>query len=134
MSAPTSATEQGRELIAELRHIDTCLAEWLVKLDDFDTWGAWKEDGHSSCVSWLVDRCGLGHATAKEKLRVAKELGRRKLLAEAMARGEVSYSKMRSITRLDDGDDDTDRNLIALAKTSTARDSGSRRTALEAQS
>lgn len=122
MSTPTSATEQGRELIAELRHIDTCLAAWMVKLDDFDTWGAWAEDGHTTCVSWLVDRCGLARVTAHEKLRVAKQLGRRKVLAEAMVDGAVSYSKMRVITRIDDGNEDLDRSLVETARNSSVRD------------
>ena len=82
-----SATPQGQQLIDGLRHIDTCLAEWLLQLDDFDTWGTWAEDGHSSCVSWLVHSCGLAWPTAKDKLRVAKQLGRRKVLAEASGLG-----------------------------------------------
>jgi len=39
MSAEKSATPQGQELIDGLRRIDTCLAEWLLQLADFDTWG-----------------------------------------------------------------------------------------------
>ncbi|HVE94916.1 MAG TPA: DUF222 domain-containing protein, partial [Acidimicrobiales bacterium] len=120
--SPRSATLQGRELIDGLRHIDTCLAEWLLRLDEFDTWGTWAEDGHTSCVAWLVDRCGLGRATAKEKLRVAKEIARRKPLAAAMAAGEVSYSKMRVITRIDDGDAELDRSLVDAAQVATVRD------------
>jgi len=91
----TSATTQGQELIDGLRHIDTCLAAWLLQLDDFDTWGTWAVDGHSSCVASLVDRCGLAKPTAKDKLRVAKQLAKRKVLADTLASGEVSYSKIR---------------------------------------
>ena len=94
-----SATSQGQELIDGLRHIDTCLAAWLLQLDRFDTWGEWAEDGAPHCVSWLVHHCGLAWPTAKEKLRVAKELGRRKILAEALTSGEVSYSKIRLVSR-----------------------------------
>ncbi|HVE94882.1 MAG TPA: DUF222 domain-containing protein [Acidimicrobiales bacterium] len=61
-------------------------------------------------------------ATAKEKLRVAKEIARRKPLAAAMAAGEVPYSKMRVITRIDDGDAELDRSLVDAAKVATVRD------------
>ncbi|HVE93338.1 MAG TPA: DUF222 domain-containing protein [Acidimicrobiales bacterium] len=120
--SPRSATLQGRELIDGLRHIDTCLAEWLKQLDEFDTWGTWAEDGHTSCVAWLVDRCGLRRATAHEKLRVAKQLAKRKVLANALASGEVSYSKIRIATRIDDGNEELDRSLLDAAQAGTARD------------
>jgi len=118
----TSATTQGQELIDGLRLIDTRLAAWLIQLDAFDTWGTWAEDGHSSCVSWLVDRCGLARRTAKDKLRVAKQLGKRKLLADALAQGRVSYSQIRCITRIDDANDELDQSLLESAAVATVAD------------
>src|SRR4051794_22264234 len=86
-------SDLGNSLIAARRRLDAGEAEWLGWLVEFDRSGLWALDGHSSCVSWLVDHCGLGRTTAKEKLRVAHELPRRPIVAEAFANGEVSYSK-----------------------------------------
>ena len=53
--------------------------------------------------------------TAFEKLRVAHELERRPLVAEAFRQGRVSYSAVRALTRLDRPDPDVDRALVELA-------------------
>ena len=106
---------QGRELIARYKAIDTCLAGWLLALDDFDTWGAWAEDGASSCLSWLQTHCRMARSTAADKLRVACQLGRRKVLADALVAGEVSYSQVRALTRVERVDDDSDLKLLDVA-------------------
>ena len=116
MSAPaTSATEQGRDLIANRRRLDSGEAEWLLALADFDTWGAWAEDGHSSCVAWLIEKCGVSRPTAKEKLRVAKELDRRPALAEAFVAGDLSYANARAVSRYDGKNAGVEAELIASA-------------------
>ncbi len=118
----TSATAQGRELIEERRRLDACEAPWLAKLAEFDSLNAWAEDGHATCVSWLVDRCGIARMTAHEKLRVAHQLRRRPVLATAFTAGEISYSKIRTITRIDDADEDLDRSLLDTAQDATVED------------
>src|SRR3954453_22377848 len=79
-------------------------------------------DGHLSCVCWLVDHCGMRRTTAKEKFRIGYELDRRPVVAEAFATGELSYSKIRAITRVTIGDEETDRVLVDTAKVVTATD------------
>src|SRR5690242_8492040 len=96
----TSVTEQGRELIAAWTQIDRGVAEWVLKLADFDSSGMWKEDGHATCASWLTDRCEIGFSTAKEKLKVAHELTRRHVVRVAFLEG-LPYSKVRWLVRLD---------------------------------
>ena len=110
-----SATAQGQELIDEWTKLDTCLAGWLLALDDFDTWGTWAEDGHTSCVSWLRDRCRMARATATDKVRVARQLGRRKVLADAFVSGELTYSQVRCLTRVEGVDDERDRMFLDVA-------------------
>ena len=116
MSAPVSATVQGRELVEQFKTIDTCLANWLLALDNFDTWGAWAEDSASSCLSWLQVHCRMARSTAADKLRVARQLGRRKVLADALAAGDASYSQVRALSRVERVDDDADRELLAFAQ------------------
>jgi hypothetical protein len=110
-----SATTVGQELIDGRRHIDTCEAAWLTKLADFDTWGTWAEDGHAHAVPWLVSKCGLSRSTAKEKLRVAHAISRRPLIRDAFLAGELPYSKVRLITRVEGGDDAVDAKFVAHA-------------------
>jgi len=47
-----------------------------------------------------ANRRGLDLGAAREKLRVAHALERLPLMAAAMARGELSYSKVRALTRV----------------------------------
>src|SRR5207244_7395630 len=95
-----SVTELGKSLIEGIRQLSAGEAEWLQQLFDFDRSGEWASDGHACCASWLTDHCGMGRSTAKEKLRVAWELTRRPLIAEAFAAGQLSYSKVRALTRI----------------------------------
>ena len=46
-------------------------------------------------------RTNMARSTAFEKLRVAQELARRPILAEAFRQGQLSYSAVRALTRLD---------------------------------
>ncbi len=55
-----SATASGRELIESRTFLDTCEASWLALLAESDARGDYLDDGHSSCVSWLVDKLRLG--------------------------------------------------------------------------
>jgi hypothetical protein len=95
---------------------------WLALLAEFDRREGWRLDGQLSGVDWLVWRCGLSARTAHDKLRVAHELNRRPTIAAAFARGELSYSKVRAITRVLGADTETDEWLLRLADAGTAAD------------
>src|SRR5947199_8307050 len=113
---PMTVSELGKSLVEGRRRLDAGEAAWLAELVEFDRDGLWALDGHTCCVSWLVDYCGLSRSTAHEKLRVAYQLWRRPLVAEAFASGELSYSKVRAITRVVNADDETDRVLVETAR------------------
>src|SRR5256714_487584 len=119
---PTSSDAVGRTLVAARRRLDAQEAEWFTALAEFDYRGGWAMDGHLSCVSWLVHFCGMARPTAKDKLRVALQLARRPVLAQAHAAGELSYSKVRALTRIDDADQEADQALVAAARVSTSED------------
>jgi hypothetical protein len=73
-------------------------------------------------VDWLALKCGLTRGAAHERVRVAHELGRRARVAQAFATGEISYAKVRAITRITDADEETDEHLLRLAAVGTAAD------------
>ncbi|MBO0727823.1 MAG: DUF222 domain-containing protein, partial [Acidimicrobiaceae bacterium] len=105
----------GAWLVEHRAELDRAEAEWLGQLARFDREGSWALDGHLSCASWLVWTTNMARSTAFEKLRVAHELDRRPVIAEAFRDGRLSYSAVRAITRLDRPSSEVDRALVELA-------------------
>src|SRR2546430_14150901 len=86
--------------IAELSaHLDAATARLLDLIREFDARGGWNT-GFSSCAAWLAWRVGFAPGAAGEHVRVARALGTLPLLAHALARGELSYAKVRELTRV----------------------------------
>src|SRR3989440_12937281 len=101
---PTSAhlveLERLGDAIAELSaHLDAATARLLDLIREFDARGGWG-NGFASCAAWLTWRIGLDRGAARERVRVARALGTLPRLAQALARGELSYSKVRALTRI----------------------------------
>src|SRR5688500_10458357 len=98
--------------IAELSaHIDAAIARLLELIREFDDRGGWS--GSRSCAEWLSWRASISPGAAREKVRVARALGTLPQIAGALARGEVSYSKVRAITRI--ATPETEERLLAVA-------------------
>src|SRR5438477_6733111 len=86
--------------IAELSaHLDAATAQLLDLIREFDARDGWNT-GFRSCAAWLSWRVGLDPGAARERVRVARALGSLPRLAHALARGELSYSKVRELTRV----------------------------------
>src|SRR2546429_7586409 len=99
---PTHIVELERlgDEIAELSaHLDAATARLLDLIRDFDAREGWG-NGFRSCAAWLTWRIGLDPRAARERVRVARALGTPPRLAQALARGELSYSKVRALTRV----------------------------------
>src|SRR5437870_390151 len=93
------ATSEG--LAAELAgNICASTARFLLLVGEFDRREAWGEWGILSCAHWLAWRCGLSPVAAREHVRVARALRRLPRIAACFSRGELSYSKVRAITRV----------------------------------
>ncbi len=90
----------------------------LEMLHEFDREGLWRLDGIHSCAHWLNWKCGVGMNAAREKVRVANALAELPQVSEAYRRGEVSYSKVRAITRI--ATPETERYLLMIARYGTA--------------
>ena len=78
------------------------VATWrlLMLIAELDRRGAWQQWGVISCAHWLNWKCGIDLGAAREKVRVARALENLPLVNDALARGELSYSKARAITRV----------------------------------
>jgi hypothetical protein len=93
-------------------HLEAATARLLDLIREFDDLGGWK-DGYASCAQWLAWRAGIDANTARERVRVARALGRLPNLAQAFARGELSYAKVRALTRI--AAPDTEERLMNVA-------------------
>ncbi|MEQ9465723.1 MAG: DUF222 domain-containing protein, partial [Haliea sp.] len=72
----------------------------LRLIAEFDRSGFWREQGTMrSCAHWLVAHCGITLGAAREKVRVARQLAVLPEVSEAFCDGDLSYSKVRAITR-----------------------------------
>jgi hypothetical protein len=93
-------------------------AEFLVLLEVFDRRGGWVGDGVRSCVHWMNWQLGIGERAAFEQLRVARALAVLPVMKAAFGRGELSYSRVRVITRV--ALPETETGLVEMARVSTA--------------
>ena len=79
--------------------ITAATREFLAALAHSDRHRDWVEEGFGSCAEWLAWQIGITKGTANEKVRAARALEHLPLISEAMARGELSFSKVRALTR-----------------------------------
>src|SRR5262247_4688068 len=115
---PTAEMDRLGDEIAELSaHLEAATARLLDLIREFDARGGWG-NGFSSCAHWLAWRIGLALGAAREHVRVARTLGSLPRLREALARGELSYSKVRALTRV--ATPETEERLLAIGRAGTA--------------
>ena len=97
---PAAELDRLGDEIADLSaHLEAATARLLDLIREFDARGGWNT-GFRSCAAWLSWRVGLDPGAAREKVRVARALGTLPALAQALARGELSYAKVRALTRV----------------------------------
>jgi hypothetical protein len=113
------STDHLAEEITELAaHINAATCRWLELIAEFDRREAWAEWGMKSCAHWISWRCALAPGSAREHVRIARRLEALPLIRAAFGRGELSYSKVRALTRVEDVRDE--RVLLAMAEDATA--------------
>src|SRR3984893_18872883 len=114
---PAADLDRLGDEIAELSaHLDAATARLLELIRAFDARGGWNT-GFSSCAAWLSWRVGLDLGAARERVRVARALGTLPHLAQALARGELSYSKVRALTRVATPEAEIRRQAVGRAGT-----------------
>ena len=115
---PTAELDRLGDAIAELSaHLEAATARLLDLIREFDARGGWNT-GFRSCAAWLSWRVGLDLGAARERVRVARALGSLPALAQALARGELSYAKVRALTRV--ATPETEARLLGVGRAGTA--------------
>ena len=103
------------DLCAQINAASYRLLQLIAELDDTGPWGTW---GLQSCAHWLNWRCGIGMNAAREKVRVAHALKTLPAISSAFESGQLSFSKVRALTRIADGVNEAE--LLELAHHATA--------------
>ena len=99
-------------------HLNAATHRWLLLVAEFDRREGWADGTTHSCAHWLGWKCGLALGAAREKVRVARALEALPEIGAAMARGELSYSKVRALTRV--ASPETEDTLLTIARHGTA--------------
>ncbi len=107
MNSPSPHPFQGlsnRDLAASITelmgHLNAANRRWLAMIAEFDRRKGWSDSMTQSCAHWLNWQCGIALGAAREKVRVAHALEQLPLIGAAMGRGELSYAKVRELTRV----------------------------------
>ncbi|MHB1194056.1 MAG: DUF222 domain-containing protein [Longimicrobiales bacterium] len=104
----------GDEIAVLAAHIHAATHRLLVLLAEFDSRNGWEREGHRSCAHWLTFRTGIDLGAAREKVRAARALMGLPQTSAAMARGELSFSQIRALSRVATADNEGD--LLELAR------------------
>ena len=118
MNMLTAELDRLGDEIAELSaHLEAATARLLDLIREFDAREGWS-NGFRSCAHWLSWRVGLDMGAAREKVRVARALGALPRIARALGRGELSYAKVRALTRV--ATPQTEERLLGVGRAGTA--------------
>src|SRR5688500_10119142 len=96
---PLEVLEREITSLATQIHAATC--RWLCLVGEYDAREGWATWGAKTCAQWVALQCGIAPGSAREHVRVARRLRELPLIRAAFAEGELSYSKVRALTRVE---------------------------------
>jgi hypothetical protein len=108
----------GEEIATFAARVDVATHALIAKLRQFDAHEGHAHDEFATSAHWLSWRTGIGLNAAREKVRVARALGELPRIDELFARGKLSYSKVRAITRV--ATPESEQDFIDIALNATA--------------
>ena len=118
VSIPDNNEELNHEITRLAGHINAAQYRFLKLLAALIERDAWSGNGIKSPAHWLNYYCGISLGPAREKVRVAQCLQALPLIDAAFARGEISYSKVRAMTR--SASPENEHYLLEIARHGTA--------------
>ena len=108
----------GGEMVELSAHINAAEARFLELVAQFERDELWGVFGCRSCAQWLNWQCGMGENAARERVRVARALEQLPKIRAAFSHGEISYSKVREMTRI--AIPESEEALLMIARHGTA--------------
>jgi hypothetical protein len=114
----TPIEDLDRNILNLCTRINAATYELLILIREFDERAGWLQWGLKNCAEWLAWRCDLSMTTAMEKVRVAHALKTLPAISSAFSVGELSYTKVRELTRVANRSNEDE--LLAFALRTTA--------------
>ena len=99
-------------------HISAATCRWMSLIAEFDRRQGWGGSGCVSCGHWVAFQCSMSLGAARDHVRVARRLEELPAIRASFACGELSYSKVRALTRIDGIADE--QAVLELARHATA--------------
>ena len=113
-----SIDELDHAIVSCAARINAATYDMLLLVRQFDERAGFLRWGLDNCAEWLAWRCDLSLITAKEKLRTAHALKALPAISAAFSHGELSYTKVRELTRV--ANRENEENLLDFALRTTA--------------
>jgi len=119
MESPEDRIETlGDEIAVLAAQLHAATYRLLTLIAEFDRLEGWDRAGFRSCAHWLAFRTGFDLGASREKVRAARALGGLPETSAAMARGELSFAKLRALTRV--ATSENEKELLEVARSGTA--------------
>lgn len=101
---PISSADYNDQLADKITtlagQINAANYRFLKLIAEFDRREGWAGFGIRSCAHWLNWKCSIGMTAAREKVRTARALDGLPGINAGFEKGELSYSKVRAMTRI----------------------------------
>ena len=101
---PISSAEYNDQLADKITtlagQINAANYRFLKLIAEFDRREGWAGFGIRSCAHWLNWKCSIGLTAAREKVRTARALDGLPGINAGFEKGELSFSKVRAMTRV----------------------------------
>lgn len=82
------------------RAVSTHQRQLLNAVVELDRRKAWRVDGATSMVAWLVQRCGVTATTAREWVTVATKLDSLPKISDALGQGHLSFDQVKPLVEV----------------------------------
>jgi hypothetical protein len=102
----SKVTQHHRAVSAHQRQLLSAVAE-------LDRRKAWRIDGATTMVAWLVQRCAVTATTAREWVTAAEKLENLPKISEALSQGKLSFDQVKPLVQV--AKPDTDAHLAEAA-------------------
>jgi Domain of unknown function (DUF222)/HNH endonuclease len=115
---PETVSRRTEALVASVAQhhqaISAHQSQLLAAVVELDRRKAWRVDGATSMVGWLVQRCGVSAATAREWVTAAVKLPSLPKISDALSQGKLSFDQVKPLVEVANPDTDA-----ALAEQAT---------------
>lgn len=83
-----------------MRLLGRCQRRLLERIGDLERRQAYRADGSTSMLNWVMEHLHVGYPTARDYVAVATELAQLSALSEALSSGAVSFDQLRVLVRV----------------------------------